>query len=501
MPTIVNTYRSPTGSLGETLSGLGNTLFGKGPLEGDLLREKAQDSRRTNQSYQFLQDEAVRQGGVTPGFIADPRVQSALIGLPQPKEFFEANRGIQANTKGAMSPEATNSFVGAGGAYQNTGPGHMADLSNRTGIARIQADTAAQTAIRTAEMKPMAVVNPNDSRRVMYVSSKAAIDGGLTPILSNADAEGALKMRGFDTGYAGQNPQQQKAAGVLPPQDHMNNWVLRQPNGDMLHGTTADGRIDMITGQPLPHGAQLVSPANAGGAAAMAPMQPGSVDSTHYRDKIVNNRQLVGLIDRATQLVQNDPTIVGAPGTVQRYGQNAVAVARDLANAFGNGADLSQSINNMRADAQAKFGPNAGRIIPELFNPRIDELGAIHAIMVYKTAEMLGQAGKGASDRDVAAARAAVGDPNSLLSSSQGFLSRMAAIKQQANTEAQYYSTILQQGNINAPQMQPAPQVQPQQPAQVQPQQPAQPQGPASAIPVQTETWIRGPDGRPMRAR
>lgn len=486
MPTIVNTYRTPGTSLAETLNGLGNTMFGKGALEGDLLRERTLDSRRTNQSYHFLQDEAARRG-ITPDFVRDPRIQSAIIGLPQPKEFFEANRGIQAVTQGAMAPDTTNAFVGAGGAYQNTGPGHMSDLANRTGIARIQADTAAQTAIRTAEMTPTNVVDPEDSRRMKIVARKSAIDAGMTPVVNNSDTEGFLKMRGFDTGYAGQNPQQQKAAGVLPPQDHYFNWEAANPAGGVVRGTTTDGRVDLNTGQPLPQGHRLINPSNAGGSNVMGPMGPDQTQLRDLRGRVMANQQLSGLIDRATNLIQNDPTIVGLPGTVQRLGQNAVSAARDVANYFGKGSTWEQSLNNVKAEAAHTLGANVVRVLPELFKPQISELEAIHAIMVYKGAEaMFGQSGRDLSDRDVSAARHMIGDPQSLFESSQSVQAKLGVIKQMADHNTSLYSNIIQRGDVQA-------------------QPPGQQPGSSAPIqpnPVQTETWIRDPaTGRPMRAQ
>ncbi len=447
MPTIVNSYRSNDNSLASTLARLGDTLFGPGALQADYVREKSRGTRRENDAYDVLQGAA----RAAPLDFNDPNVRGAVYGLPQPKEAFEAHRGVVANTQGAMAPETTNAILGAGGSYAGTGQGFREGQATEIQKQQIASDRAAGAAIRTAEMQPITVVDPNDSTKMITVSRADAIRGQMTPVVPSSEAEGFLKLRGFGSGYAGLNDPQLKAAGALPPADKFFNWQAIGPDGMVLQGVTTNGQTDLHTGQALPPKVRLISPGNAGGPNVMTPLAPDNTQLRDLRGRLLANQQLSQIVDRATKLVSNDPTIVGVPGQAQQLGQNAIAVVRDLANYFGKGNDLNTSANNVRAEVAQRFGPEAAKLLPELFKPQIDELETLYAIIVYKGAEaMFGQSGRDLSDRDVAAARAVFGNPRNFLSSSQSVLTKFQLVKQIADRNVAMYDTIIRQGNMTA---------------------------------------------------
>lgn len=212
MPVIVNAYKSDN-SLGDTLSSLGEHFFGgKDQLQGDLLRERVRGFRRNSDAIDQLQRQAATPGGVD---YANPNARAAAYGLDSPKEAFEAQRGIAANRYGAMDPRTTNATVGAGGNYASTGQGFTTAEANTMARAKMSAETAAHSAERMAANHPYAALDEKGDP--ITVSQMDAIRRGLRPVLTSGQVEGTLRAKGFESGYAGQNPQQQKAAGVQVP--------------------------------------------------------------------------------------------------------------------------------------------------------------------------------------------------------------------------------------------------------------------------------------------
>jgi hypothetical protein len=128
MPKIINEYGA-SNPLAEALQSFAGS-FGGNTAQQELYRQKAQGSLRENRAYQALQD-AERNGGYDPN---NADVRAAIVGLPQPKEFFEAQRGIAATRYGAGDQRATNAYMGAGGSYGSTVAGTRESEANRRAI-------------------------------------------------------------------------------------------------------------------------------------------------------------------------------------------------------------------------------------------------------------------------------------------------------------------------------------------------------------------------------
>lgn len=475
MPKIINAY-SPDDSLAAALSGVAQSIFGGNTAQQELYRQKALEAGRGNLSYKDIQD-AARRG---PLDFNDPTTRAAVYGLPQPREVFEAHRGVVTNTRGAMSPEAANAFVGAGGSYGSTGPGFAQSQATELAKTRMATDRAAETQMAIDARTSVPVLLP-DGRQVYVRKTEAPAftqsgQGTVVPTMDSVKAVTAQRAIAENPAdpFGTLAPSAQHFLGAQPSGERPTNWI---DPGSRRQGRTADGKTDLATGQPLPPTAQLVSPTNQSGPSAFTPNAPTNDMVQTLQRKAVAAREVSSLVDRADALVAGDPTIVGAPGIAQKFGQNAVAAARDVLTALGNG-NPNSAIETIRTDAIQKLGVDAARLLPELFKPQISELEAVHGIMVYKTAEMLGQTGRGASDKDIAAARHIIGNPGSMWESSQSFRTKLAAIKSVADAQSVNADRMLQSWNIGG-----------------QPTTPAPVQAPAPTAPAatpQAERWQRG---------
>jgi hypothetical protein len=516
MPTILNSYSSndPT-ALGKSIGDLGSVLFGPQALQADLIRKKAIDLDLNNTTRQGLMDKA-RTGMLD---FNDPATRAYLTGAEKPEDILKANRGMIANTYGAMDPRTTNAAVGAGEAYGQTPQGYVLGQNVELRKADMATERAANVERYKADNTPVNVMDPTAPSGYRTVSRSEALRVGAPQVLSNSDAEGKLKIENWNNKNL--TPEQQKAAGMLVPQDHLLNWDNIGPDGTIQKGRTVNGKTDVTTGLPLPPTARVVSPGNAGTALG-GPTGPDNQQMRDIRGKINANQELIGLTNAIEQRIKADPTIVGAAGNIQGLGQNAIAAARDAAMAVGKGKTADESLANIRSDALTKYGSGIVSLLPEMFKPSINELHTLHTIMVYKTAEALaGQEGRNLSDRDVAAARSAAGDPTAWSASSPQVLAQLQTIRNLANANVQRGMTMLNTQNMTnvppaalpmqgavplsgpaaTPAPAPAPQAAPQAPAV------AAPAAPQAFPPVQdlntapAEVWTRGPDGRPMRVK
>lgn len=568
MPVIVNAYKSDT-SLGDTINSLGQHLFGKEVAQGDLLRQKTHGLRRNNEAIQELQRQASTPGGVD---YASPMARAAAYGLDSPKEAFEAQRGIAANQFGAMDPRATNAAVGAGGNYASTGQGFTTSEANTMARAKYSADTAAGSAERMAANHPYSAIDP-DTKMPITVSQRDAIRRGLAPVLTSGQVEGALRQKGFESGYAGQNPQQQKASGVFvphgeteagfntaqdnamernrvtadkaansarltadmtpmnvyhpttgqptvmarseaiaigarpvlgqgeekgvltnqnftnlpalstgqrqviganPPQEHVLNWQLSNPDGTTSEGISHDGGLtDARTNARIPSNARVWGPTSAGGANVIG--APTNTVNTHLQEKHANNRELVGMTQQAEQLIDQNPFAVGATGNSQQYAQRAQIAAAQMAAFLGKGKDWQSAAANTRNELSQKYGGAAMQLFPELFNPAMTQLDALYGMMTYKTAQALfGQEGRGLNIEDVKRTQEILGHPGNWTTNPAEMKARLGMVRNAAQANVTNAENVLRQKNTLQPPVGGAP---------------GQPNAGGAVI------WTRGPDG------
>ena len=313
MPKLINAYAGDD-TLANAFSGLAESFLANTPQK-ELARQKAFGLSRDNRSYEILQD-AERAGGYDPN---NAEVRAAIVGLDKPVEFFQAQRGLSATRYGAGDPRATNAYVGAGGAYSGTVQGTREAEANRRDIENLRTERQYQAAINTAENTPTNVVGPDGLVRI--VSRRAAIQSGMTPVLSHGEAQGVILQN--DTSKL--SPDQRAQAAGYAPKNPASLWTYHTPDG--RQGTTADGRTDVSSGAPLPAGTKTIKleGPNADGLTGKDPIDRELIQNE------IHTKQTVAAIDRLT----------------------AELAKPDAATNIGYVGRMANTLNGLRAQAEA----------------------------------------------------------------------------------------------------------------------------------------------------
>jgi hypothetical protein len=469
MPQIVNSYKAQSSGLGDVFGELADALWGPKASAAEVNRQKATGMRRDNSAYEVLQRKAL--GG--PIDFNDPETRAAVYGLDNARNTFEAHRGVATNTYGAMDPRSANAFVGAGGAYSSTGPAFAASQALEERKARMGFDRAAAVEQWKANNTPINVYDPAAPGGARIVSRAEAIGKGMTPVLSASDVQGVLRMQGQPSGYSGWNPSQLTAAGAQPSSQTPRMWAAPGAAPEV----TYDGLTNARTGQPLTPGGSLVqtqaNPEQLG-------LRPGVQANIQTQNVAMDRLRSVGQYAQTLMKPQN----VGIPGMVKGAAQDLTQAATGLAAGLGFTGPQDALRDIQTRASQKGMAPEAMASLFQ-FDPALPQLGTAYYAMVMTGADALaGGMGK-ASDRDIALVKGMLGDPNSLFASSEQLAAKWQAVTDIADR--------LQGVNAAAMGGRPTPA-----PAAA----PAAPQAaPAPAQQPTVERWIRGPDGRPMRAQ
>jgi hypothetical protein len=348
MPTIIKNQYGADTDLGSAISQLGNTLFGPGRLQADMLREKTTGLRRDNMAIERLQ-ESERMGGFDAN---DPAARAAIVGMAQPKEFFEAQRGINASRYGAMSPQAANSFVGAGGAFASTGQG----FERGQQVELQKADMATQRTLEAATMaqnKQLHMVRLPDGRVVQQTHGEitgAPIDQRPQPVMS-VDQFKATQQQNM---WPSLSPEDQRRVVGVEPKNPTNLWVMRDAAGN--EHATADGVTSLRTGEPLVGApAKIVAP-NTEALGSDATTKRRLVDSR------IATEQAVSAIDRLAQGLSqpNADQAVGYIGTVART-FNDIRAQVEATVRFAGGMTVDQEL------ARPEIASTVNNVVTSLF--------------------------------------------------------------------------------------------------------------------------------------
>lgn len=243
MPKIINAYAGDD-SLANAFQGFANTFMTNTP-QMELARQKAFGLRRDNRAYQVLQDRE-RAGGFDAN---DPEARAAVVGLDKPLEFSQAQRFLTSSRYGAADPRATNAYVGAGGSYSGTVAGTREAEANRVAIEDRRTQRLFDAERYKADNLPYEAIV--DGKPVV-MSRRAAIEGRATPVLNHGQAQGVILQADTPT----LTPEQRASAGGYAPKNPGNLWTYQTPEG--RQGTTADGRTDVASGQPIPPGTKTI---------------------------------------------------------------------------------------------------------------------------------------------------------------------------------------------------------------------------------------------------
>ena len=260
MPKIINAYADGSSSIADSLSKLGESIYGD-QAKNEFYRQKAFGSKRENDNIPLLAD-AVARGDRNA--IARFGVMSNKTG----QDTGDFNRlGVSNHASSVDDPTLALAIQGAGGAFSSTAPGQGRELANRvttTGmnnnasrdVARIQADKTAQSDKYRFDNTYENTYDPESGRTILTPRSQAAgkevaptkdsvVGGMLRRVATGQQAADGTNADPF----AGLSPQMQHVAGVAVPEQSM-----IEPRSGMT-GTSRDGGQTVI----LPNGAKIPS--------------------------------------------------------------------------------------------------------------------------------------------------------------------------------------------------------------------------------------------------
>lgn len=344
-----------------------------------------------------------------------------------------------ANTLGANDPRTTNALVGVGENYNTTFHGMQQHLANDLAKAKAQEETKINVAGMTPETVVVNGVPTIVPRKDSY-GQQASV-----PV---TQVQGALLQKNFpvlDT----LNPQQQKALDALPPTDKVMNYIHRDPvSGEMFQGRTIDGKTDMTTRIPLPQGAQLVNPMNAGGSNAMlGPFAPDNTEMRQLRGRFQSNQSFADTADEIVKMVEQSPEIIGPTGVAMRMAKNLSSVANDVGRLFGSQQKFEAQTQEIARELQGKgISPN---IISNLANPDVSNVVRLNHYLAYKWAQAFaGQDGREISDKDFQAALRALGNPDSVMEGSNSYLEGLKKWSQIARDNSKKFEEQLRKGDV-----------------------------------------------------
>lgn len=229
------------------------------------------------------------------------------------------------------------------------------------------------------------------------------------PVLDKSKVEGTMLG---DIAASLTPEQQRQAVGANPPQRTPYNYIRTDDKGNIIEQGSSTSpptgpNVSVYTGQ--------VQPGTVGGLTK--PVQGGLQQQNIAME---NLRKVVGL---ARGIAQKDPTLFGVTGEARRLGQEAVQQIQNLGLMVGNeqATDLDSAYRNAVTQMERQ-----GIKIPGIngYDPNLSDIRKISTLLSYLgPAALASQSGRDVSDRDVSRWNQFVGDPGSLLSSQQQYLS------------------------------------------------------------------------------
>ena len=220
------------------------------------------------------------------------------------------------------------------------------------------------------------------------------------------------------------------------------------PRGETVQGvpTFATARGDIVsrmaTGQSVPPAAAATvlpssGTANADGSTSFGPTIFGAtgeavpisgVSKSGANNLALQTAALVAFeknVGRAIDMINADPTIVGAVGNVRRLGQSALGNIDALTQAFGYEA-LEPAFENARARLT-----RAGIVDPDLYDPRLPQIDQLGLLLAYQGAEAVAnQSGRGLSDNDFRRFREIIGNPSGWAATGPNIVARLEQVQQ-----------------------------------------------------------------------
>lgn len=428
MVKIISPYAGQSSPIAQAVAQIGAAAFGD-TLTPEIKRQRLTKLSRENQGISDLQ-------AALPGMLANPQnlsaiqqgLQAAIAGGYAPSQVGDALRVGAANVYGATDPRTTNATVGAGGAYSSTAPAFQQAQQNSLLMNR--EDNA--TRERIAGSTPVEAMTPEGPR---YVTRATA--PGQMPLAPESNVKGGYLAQNFGNVGALPIPEQNilgatkrepepemvqlqrqrnqmwAAAGRLPLGDPARDDLQRQGDElDMFIKRKLSGSQGFSITQP---DGTVISMGGTGGGDA--------VGRRTAEVRLRNSGQARDIIATIGELVDRSPQAVGAAGNLLRLGQDATSVASTVTQVFGGEKQYVGELMRIGQDLRSK-----GINVPSLLNPDLNSAETLSNLLIYKTAEALGQSGNGVSDKDLANVRNIVGDPTSWFTSPETLKNKLATL-------------------------------------------------------------------------
>jgi hypothetical protein len=444
--------------MGEDLFGLGgiaDAFFGPKASQSAYTREKFKEAQRQNE-YTPLLAESVRGLGLPGGNVNLAASQAINAGVP-----IDQVSGANLLTTTANNPNAlggnivTAAAMGAKVPYGSTVSGFNA-ATDRQAATEIEKTNRMIASNEAADARALVPVRGADGS-LTYARKSEAVGLG-APITKDQVVGGQLagNWKRLDQ----LNPFQQDVLGANP---RPGNWFLRDPGTGkiMREGRSFDGITDVDTKLPVPGGAVFQQSSNPGGANAFTPpgTEPGKTELKDYRTAIGHADQVLGLGTKIIDVVNRNPTVVGAAGNLRLMGQEGVDLLNSLNTMLGGGkpGGYDETVAQTRNALRARLGTGAAmNLIPELFDSDLNSVRTMNGLLIYKAAAAIGQSGRDASDKDIATVRGITGDPASWFQGPNTYKDKVGTLMKIVGQQRDDDFKMLQPGAAIGPRAAPA---------------------------------------------
>lgn len=396
----------------------GQQMFGDQTTNA-LNNEKLYAAQRENTETDNLM-KRIAGGGGAQAITADPISQAILLGSGYDPNKFNSMALMGGATQfGAADPRTQNLQVGSGQSFDNTASAvnaKLAETARNNDMAsadrRYGVDQAQGTERYKFQNEPKPALGPNG--QPTFAPQGNLTTGGFQPILSDTERKGTFAGQNF--GNMGTLPApEQEYLGALPGSAGGSrtpkNYIVAGQDGRPNTFMTIDGVTDVQTGQRLPPGGYIGTVQGGAGDvgltnSTLSGLQQGQISYDNFK----------AIADLAEPLTQ-DPQLFGVQGFVRSKAQNILQTLGGVSAVVGARDNLAKSL--VSAETGQLLGPEAVKaLIPEFYDPRLDEVESLWAVLLYRGAAALaGQENRSVSDQDIVNMRAALGDPQSLFAS------------------------------------------------------------------------------------
>lgn len=480
MVRIINAFQGDS-PLGTVISNLGQQLWGNGAA-GEINRQNALALQRSNTETENLMRYIAENGGVQANG-ANPIVQAMLLGSGYaPQDFARIGLMGAATGAGARDPSTINWTVGAGLPYANTAEAfdlNLAETARNNNMAsadrRYATDQTVAENARQFDMTPTeAVVNGVP----VYVPRAGAFDAGVSPVLTQSEAQGVNLMTLFPN-----LPRQNQIAAIGAEPSLV---PILTPDNQIIYvdPTTALGQqqpVDPFTlgagevrygpnGEPIAQGGpaqpsttwNYIVPGQNGQPAQVFltnnemfargldaqgnPLPPGG-----SRGELTGTADQLGLTNAQLSNVQGNEI------ALQRFNVVADELQRMLDDpssqwgvvgwAQNKAQEILQAVGSVVDLIKPEDAAVVRQFLPELYNPNLPAQQTIHALIVYLGASALaGQDGRSVSDADIRRFEEAFPDPFGLFSSRASVQASLDVVRNIVNQYQDLNRNALQQG-------------------------------------------------------